>query len=83
MLATCDAPTDSSNTYAVSIWADVAFSFFTLLLMLSFSVNILRDLLNLSRSSLHWHLEQPGHASIEQRAQSAVPMLGKKASHDT
>jgi hypothetical protein len=51
--------------------------------MLSFSVDILRDLLNVLWSALHFHLEQFGDAGIEQRAQSAVPMLGKKASHDT
>jgi hypothetical protein len=54
-----------------------------LLLMLSFPVDILRDLLNVLQSALPLHLEEFGDAGIEQRAKCAVPMLGKKASHDT
>jgi hypothetical protein len=50
--------------------------------MLSFSVDILRDLLNVLQSALPFHLEQFGDAGIEQRAKSAVPRLGKQASYD-
>jgi hypothetical protein len=51
--------------------------------MLSFSVDIMRDLLNVLWSALPFHLEQLGDAGIEQRAKCVVPMLGKKSSHDT